>query len=150
MAAVKIENSLLLEDQLEKKRIEEQLAVAAQIQRRLLPQFNPDLPNYQIYGINHSCYEIGGDYYDFIPKEDGKLAIIIADVAGKGIGAALLMAAFQASITNFNPHGKRSCSNDVKVKSSDARKFTTKQVHHSVLWRVGSYNGSIYICECGT
>lgn len=98
MAAVKIENSLLLEEQLEKKRIEEQLAVAAQIQRRLLPQTNPELPAYQIYGVNRSCYQIGGDYYDFITKEDGRLAIIIADVSGKGVGAALMMAAFQATI----------------------------------------------------
>ena len=55
MAAVKIENSLLLEEQLEKKMMEEQLAVAAQIQRRLLPQVNPQHPCYEIYGVNHSC-----------------------------------------------------------------------------------------------
>lgn len=100
MAAVKIENSLLLEDQLEKRRIEEQLAVAAQIQRRLLPQTNPDIPCYQIYGVNRSCYQIGGDYYDFLPKDD-RTVIVIADVSGKGVGAALLMAAFQASIRSL-------------------------------------------------
>lgn len=101
MAAVKIENSLLLEDQLEKKRMEEQLAVASQIQRRLLPQTNPEIQRYQIYGVNRSCYQIGGDYYDFLAKDDGRLAIVIADVSGKGVGAALLMASFQASIRSL-------------------------------------------------
>jgi serine phosphatase RsbU (regulator of sigma subunit)/pSer/pThr/pTyr-binding forkhead associated (FHA) protein len=130
MAAVKIENALLLEQQLEKKRIEEQLAVAAQIQRRLLPQLNPDLPNYQIYGINHSCYEIGGDYYDFITKDDGKLAVIIADVAGKGIGAALLMAAFQASLrtlirTEKDPAAMMSKLNQVMRENSPPNKYIT-------------------------
>ncbi len=130
MAAVKIENSLLLEDQLEKKRMEEQLAVASQIQRRLLPQINPEIPNYQIYGINHSCYEIGGDYYDFIPKEDGKLAIIIADVAGKGIGAALLMAAFQASLrtltrTEKDPAEMMLKLNHVMRENSPPNKYIT-------------------------
>ncbi len=98
LAAVKIENAILLEEQLEKKRMEEQLAVGAKIQRRLLPSSNPQVPGYDICGLNQSCYEIGGDYYDFIAKMDGKLAVVIADVAGKGVGAALLMAVLQASL----------------------------------------------------
>jgi serine phosphatase RsbU (regulator of sigma subunit) len=130
MAAVKIENVLLLEEQLEKKRIEEQLAVAAQIQRRLLPQTNPELPAYQIYGVNRSCYQIGGDYYDFIPKEDGQLAIIIADVSGKGVGAALLMAAFQASIRTLiktvkNPAELIEQLNIVMKENSPSNKYIT-------------------------
>jgi sigma-B regulation protein RsbU (phosphoserine phosphatase) len=130
MAAVKIENALLLEEQLEKRRIEEQLAVAAQIQRRLLPQSNPDLPNYQLFGINHSCYEIGGDYYDFLEKGDGKLAIVIADVAGKGVGAALLMAAFQASIRTLvkiekDPATLMSKLNSVMHENSPPNKYIT-------------------------
>jgi sigma-B regulation protein RsbU (phosphoserine phosphatase) len=130
MAAVKIENALLLEEQLEKKRIEEQLAVASQIQRRLLPQFNPEVPNYQLYGVNHSCYEIGGDYYDFISKENGKLAIVIADVAGKGVGAALLMAAFQASIRTLikaknDPADLMTQLNNVMRENSPPNKYIT-------------------------
>jgi serine phosphatase RsbU (regulator of sigma subunit) len=130
MAAVKIENALLLDQQIEKKRIEEQLAVAAQIQRRLLPQVNPEIPNYQIFGMNQSCYEIGGDYYDFIPKEDGKLAVIIADVAGKGVGAALLMAAFQASLrtltrTEKDPAAMISKLNQVMRENSPPNKYIT-------------------------
>ena len=98
MAAVKIENVYLLEEQIEKRRMEEQLAVGAKIQRRLLPARSPSLAGYQIRGAYRSCFEVGGDYYDFIPLADGRLAVIIADVAGKGVGAALLMAALQASL----------------------------------------------------
>jgi hypothetical protein len=130
MAAVKIENSLLLEEQLEKKRMEEQLAVAAQIQRRLLPQMNPENPNYEIYGVNHSCYQIGGDYYDFIDKGNGKLAVVIADVSGKGVGAALLMAAFQASIRTLvksedNPASLMAHLNNVMFENSPPNKYIT-------------------------
>lgn len=130
MAAVKIENALLLEEQLEKRRYEEQLAVASQIQRRLLPQVNPEIPHYQIYGVNRTCYQIGGDYYDFIAKKDNVLAIIIADVAGKGIGAALLMAAFQASIrtlvqTEKDPATLMARLNRVMKENSPPNKYIT-------------------------
>ncbi len=98
MAAVKVENARLLEEQIEKERLEEQLQVAAEIQRRLLPQANPEVPSYAVRGFTRPCYEIGGDYYDFLWRGDRRLALIVADVSGKGVGAALLMAAFQASL----------------------------------------------------
>ena len=98
MAAVKIENVYLLEEQLEKRRMEEQLAVGSQIQRQLLPSHSPRLTGYEIRGATRPCFEVGGDYYDFIELGAGKLAVVIADVAGKGVGAALLMAALQASL----------------------------------------------------
>lgn len=98
MAAIKIENAYLLEEQIEKRRMEEQLAIGAQIQRQLLPAVDPVLPGYDICGVYQSCYEVGGDYYDYIDKPDGKLALVIADVSGKGVGAALLMAVLKASL----------------------------------------------------
>ncbi len=98
MAAVKLENVYLLEEQIEKRRMEEQLAVGTKIQRSLLPSESPQLEGYDIYGATRPCFEIGGDYYDFVQLSNGKLAIVIADVAGKGVGAALLMASLQASL----------------------------------------------------
>ncbi len=98
MAAVKIENAVLVDHEMEKNRIEEQLVVAAQVQRRLLPQAQPRIPGYQVFGTSETCYMIGGDYYDFIEKDDHRLAVVIADVAGKGVAAALLMAVFQATL----------------------------------------------------
>jgi phosphoserine phosphatase RsbU/P len=156
MAAVKIENALLLEEQLEKKRMEEQLAVAAQIQRRLLPQMNPQNPNYEIYGVNHSCYQIGGDYYDFIDKGNGKLAVVIADVSGKGVGAALLMAAFQASIRTLvksedNPAALVAHLNNVMFENSPPNKYITvfygelDTLNHTFEYVNAGHNPAIYL-----
>jgi phosphoserine phosphatase RsbU/P len=103
MAAVKLENSRLLEEQLEKERMDEQLALAARIQRRLLPQGDPQVPRYEVCGQSTPSYEIGGDYYDFIWRGERRLLLVVADVSGKGVGAALLMAAFQASLRTLAP-----------------------------------------------
>jgi len=130
MAAVKIENVLLLEEQLEKKRMEEQLALGAKIQRGLLPAQIPQIPGYELFGENQSCYEIGGDYYDFIPKGDGKLAVVIADISGKGVGAALLMAVLQASLRSLIHTAAAPAElvvqlNRVLVENSPPNKFAT-------------------------
>jgi serine phosphatase RsbU (regulator of sigma subunit) len=130
MAAVKIENELLIQQKLEMKRLEEQLSVASQIQRRFLPQFNPEFADYQIYGLNRSCYEIGGDYYDFILKTNGRTGIVIADVSGKGVGAALLMASFQASLRALidvepDPAALVGRLNKVMISNSPTNKYIT-------------------------
>ncbi len=130
MAAVKIENVYLLEEQIEKRRMEEQLAVGAKIQRRLLPSESPCLDGYQIRGAYRSCFEIGGDYYDFIPLGAGRLAVIIADVAGKGVGAALLMAALQASLralvlTSPKPETLVTQLNRALLENTPANRFAT-------------------------
>jgi len=98
LAAVKIENARLLEQSLEKQRLEEEMALAAGIQGRLLPAGDPRLPGYQVHGYNRQCNEVGGDYFDFIERPDGRMGVSVGDVAGKGIGASLLMANLQACL----------------------------------------------------
>ncbi len=80
------------------RRVEADLEQAARIQRDLLPKSAPRLAGFDIDGLNVSCYEVGGDYYDFIPIDADRLGIVIADVAGKGIGAALVMASLRAAL----------------------------------------------------
>lgn len=84
------------------KRIEKDLELAARIQKDFLPRHDPRMELFEISGANVSCYEVGGDYYDFVPIDSHRLGIAVGDVSGKGIGAALLMAslraAFQAEI----------------------------------------------------
>jgi len=97
LAAIKVENIRLFEREQKMMQMERELETAAQIQRRLLPTGAPDLAGYEMTGYNLPCREVGGDYYDFLPCGDGRMGIVIGDVSGKGMGAALLMATLQAS-----------------------------------------------------
>jgi len=98
VAAIKIENARLIEVRLEQNRMKEELAVASEIQLRLQPVSPPEVHGYEMTGISFPCREIGGDYYDFIERSDGKLGLALGDVSGKGTGAALLMASLHAAV----------------------------------------------------
>jgi sigma-B regulation protein RsbU (phosphoserine phosphatase) len=91
-ASVAIENSRLLEESIEKERMEKELDVAREIQRKILPSKIPDYPGLQIASVFIPAFEVGGDYYDFFEISKSKLGFIIADVSGKGISAAFIMA----------------------------------------------------------
>ena len=97
VAAVKIENARLVEEMIEKKRMERELELAHEIQQGRLPSKAPDVEGWDIVGTNTPCYTIGGDYYDFIER-DGRLAVALGDVSGKGAGAALMMMVLRATI----------------------------------------------------
>lgn len=97
IAAIQIQNARLFVEQLEKQRFEKEAQAAAEIQRKLLPQDIPDIPGYRFIGHNSPCHEVGGDYYDCLTLTESRRGIIIADISGKGMGAALLMASLQAS-----------------------------------------------------
>lgn len=98
IAAVKLENARLFEQAVAVERMEQELQKAAELQNHLLPGAGPDIPGFQVYGSSISCRAVGGDYYDYIEMPDGRLAIGLGDVAGKGLSAALLMTSFQASL----------------------------------------------------
>jgi serine phosphatase RsbU (regulator of sigma subunit)/pSer/pThr/pTyr-binding forkhead associated (FHA) protein len=97
VAAAKIENVRLLEESLEKRRMEEDMRMAAEIQTGLLPRNAPKLPGWDLAGSNQPCRTVGGDYYDF-GLERGRLLIALGDVSGKGTGAALLMTVLRAAV----------------------------------------------------
>lgn len=97
-AGVAIERARLYQESLEKQRLDGELEIARSIQQTFLPKKNPSVPRYDIAGMNVSSEEVGGDYYDFISIVDHQLGIAIGDVSGKGIPAALIMAAFRASL----------------------------------------------------
>lgn len=97
-AAVAIERTRLHTQVLETRRLEEELAIGQRIQRTFLPDTDPKVPGFDIAGANYSSGLVGGDYYGYIRITDGHLGIVVADVSGKGIPAALIMAAFRASL----------------------------------------------------
>jgi len=98
VAAIRIEHARLAEVEQAEKLLASELQQAAQIQRRLLPSAAPDVAGFELAGYNAACRTIGGDYYDFIPYPDGRVAILVADVAGKGMPAALLVSSLQARV----------------------------------------------------
>ncbi|MBN1434692.1 SpoIIE family protein phosphatase [Candidatus Fermentibacterales bacterium] len=101
------ENLRLIEDKLNRRRMEEQLRFARRIQESLLPTTLPDTGRVELAASSRSCLEVAGDYYDVLSLEDGRIAIAIGDVAGKGAGAALLMANLQASLRTAMSVGGR-------------------------------------------
>lgn len=97
VAAAKIENARLLEESMEKRRLEEDMRMAAEIQTSLLPKSAPRLAGYQLVGSNRPCRAVGGDYYDF-GMDQGHVMMALGDVSGKGTGAALLMTVLRAAV----------------------------------------------------
>jgi len=97
MAAVKIKNALLLEDEDVRKRQQIELDQAAKIQRQLLPVAPAAVAGWKFDAFLKSCNEVGGDLYDFHLTRDGHLVFLLGDVSGKGMGASLLMSAFLGS-----------------------------------------------------
>ena len=98
VAAIRVENARLLEEQMDRERLEHELQLASEIQQRFQPTAPPIVEGYELQGISFPCYEIGGDYYDFIEREDGRLVIALGDVSGKGTAAALLMSSLHAAV----------------------------------------------------
>lgn len=94
--AIAITNARLYQEAIEKQKLEEELNVARQIQRNLLPRALPHSPHYELAAFTQPSRQVGGDYYDFFILPDGILGIVIADVSGKGLGAALLVSQIQA------------------------------------------------------
>lgn len=98
VASIRVENASLLEERMNRERMERELELATEIQQRFQPSGPPSVAGYEFQGISFSCYEIGGDYYDFIERGDGKVLVALGDVSGKGTGAALLMSSLHAAI----------------------------------------------------
>ena len=87
-----------MDDEVKRQRLEEELAIGRQIQLTFLPDHDPIINGYDVSGINMPSGDVGGDYYDFISIVENQTGITIADVSGKGIPAALIMASFRASL----------------------------------------------------
>ena len=98
VAAVRIEHRRLADVEQMERILERDLEQAAVIQRGLLPERAPSVPGLDLAGYNAPCRTVGGDYYDFFPYPDGSVAVVLGDVAGKGMPAALGMSSLQARV----------------------------------------------------
>jgi serine phosphatase RsbU (regulator of sigma subunit)/pSer/pThr/pTyr-binding forkhead associated (FHA) protein len=102
-AAVAIDNARLIRVMKQKERLEQEMHTAAEIQAKLLPRKLPELTGLQIAGKMEPAKDVGGDYYDFVPLNDGTLLICIGDVSGKGVPAGLIMASARSMIRSLAP-----------------------------------------------
>lgn len=129
-AAMKIENLRLQEESAAKQRIEREMALAWDIQKRLLPERAPEVPMTELLGRTIPSRTVSGDYYDFFVRPDNAVDVVVADVSGKGMGASILaasvQAAFQVWAAEFYPPD-RLCSrlNDLVFRRTSPEKFIT-------------------------
>lgn len=125
-----IENARLYQEEQALLRLQEEMRLAYEIQVDLLPESQPVLPGYQIAGKSIPAKDVGGDYFDFIPSEDSRLAFCLGDISGKGIPAALLMANLQATLRGQTLLGKSckdcvSFANEILYHNTASNKFAT-------------------------
>lgn len=128
--AIIIEKVELYEQVLEKKRLQAQLEVARQVQLELLPDKDPKLKGFDISAYVFPTEEVSGDYYDWVKIFDDQIGVIIADAAGKGIPAALLVAFLRASLrayvqTGYASHIAMSKVNNLLWDSVESHQFVT-------------------------
>lgn len=130
MAAVKISNARLLEAEQAQMRLKQELDTATRIQQNMLPESAPEVAGWALHARLETCYEVGGDLYDFYRRADGQLIFLVGDVSGKGMGAALLMSSALSSSRVLyealdDPLALVMRLNDVLYRSTDARNFLT-------------------------
>jgi len=128
--AIIIEKVMLHEQLIEKKRLEGQLEVARQVQLALLPPHDPEIAGYDISAYNFPTEEVSGDYYDWVKVFADQIAIVIADVSGKGVPAAILMAFLRASLRaashiGYATHISMSKVNELLWESIERNQFVT-------------------------
>ena len=100
-AASILDNARLVERERQRQRLEQELNIARDIQQALLPRGFRDFPYLAITGVHTPCLAVGGDYFDVFPLSDDRTAVLVADVSGKGLGAALLTTMLQGALSGM-------------------------------------------------
>ena len=129
-AAISIEKAVLHRQLVEKQQMDHQLRLAQAVQASLLPAADPVVEGYDIAGFNLPAWDVGGDYFDYLRLPEGRVGLVIADVSGKGVAAALLMATFRAALRSEVRKNRpiRAVVEDVHetlLESMDTSRFVT-------------------------
>ncbi len=129
-AGIAIERARILRERVEQRRLEKELAIAREIQESFLPKVAPRVPGFELAGTARAHAQVGGDYFDWIRVSDNRIGLAIADVSGKGIPAALIMAGFRMSLlaeirNDFAIRAVMRKVNTLLHESTDRDKFVT-------------------------
>ena len=147
--SVSLQNALLLRDRLQVARLEEELHLAQQIQRTFLRSEFPTLPRCEVHAVNLPSRQVGGDYYDVVACEDGSFLVAIADVAGKGVPAALMSSMLQAALRT---HARSSEDPGAILRNINALVYRGTAVHQFAtffLARVDAAGRTLTFCNAG-
>lgn len=130
IAALKLETTKLREESIVKQRMEAELKTAYTVQARILPAEPPAVEGFRFAARNRPCWTVSGDYYDYKVTDDGKVWFVIADVSGKGITAALIMASLATAFSIFATAGRTPAEvvkkiNETLVPRTSPTKFVT-------------------------
>ena len=148
-AAISIEKALLHYQILEKKKIEEQLQLAKDVQLSLLPNSEPEIKGYEFASVCIPAYEIGGDYFDSFLVLIKRMAVVIADVSGDGVSAALIMAAFRA-LLRYNAKLFSDPNELMKLMNEQVSGFMRKRDFISVFYGILDHTTNTFTyCNCG-
>jgi len=128
-AASIIDNARLVERERERQRLEQEISIARDIQQALLPRDFREYPHLAVNGYNLPCLSVGGDYFDVFPLSDNRTAFLLADVSGKGLGAALLTTMLQGALSGMtlgtDPARLFSHLNSFLCNHSDVGRYAT-------------------------
>jgi serine phosphatase RsbU (regulator of sigma subunit) len=128
-AASVLDNARLVEHERQRQRLEQELGIARDIQQALLPRGFRDFPHLAVSGVNRPCLSVGGDYFDVFPMKDDRTAFLIADVSGKGLGAALLTTMLQGALSGMtmgaDPAGVFNHINNFLCQHAEVGKYAT-------------------------
>jgi len=150
--AIAISNARFYAKAIEGARMEEQMRLAAIVQRRMIPEHAPEIVNLDVAATYRPCFQIGGDLYDFIKIDDNTLVVAIADVIGKGIPAAIMMSMFRGTLRAYADGGHHRHSmaeiveklNKTSYSECDDGEFITL-----FLAIIDTKNMKITYCNCG-
>jgi phosphoserine phosphatase RsbU/P len=128
-AASILDNARLVEYERQRQRLEQELSIARDIQQALLPRGFRDFPHLAVSGTNIPCLTVGGDYFDVFPISEERTAFLIADVSGKGLGAALLTTMLQGALSGIrlgaDPERVIHHINDFLCEHAEVGKYAT-------------------------
>ncbi|HXT21680.1 MAG TPA: SpoIIE family protein phosphatase, partial [Thermoanaerobaculia bacterium] len=160
-AALALEQARLHEESLERERLEREMQLAAQIQQGILPRALPAIAGYEVLGWTRPARHVGGDYWDVVPLPDGRFAMLVADVSGKGVSAALLVSTLHSALRLLLARGESTSSmlravNQHLIDFSASNKFATlllvalEAESGAVAWVNAGHNPGVLLRADGT
>ena len=149
MAAAKIRAVRLTEEVAQKRAMEKEMALARQIQVRILPDKLPTMEKFELFGINVACRQVSGDLYGAWSGPEGKTWLAIADVAGKGIGPGLLMATFSAFMQAWSEFAQEPSPLALKLSLALSKRTTTNRFITAFLALLDPAEGTLTFTNAG-